>query len=175
MSNPKFIQDLYLKIWSWPEDIKEKIGDVGDWLQYLLPISFLVYCLFAFGLHGLTIYFVGYFVCCVATSSLIKALFNNLRPREWDDISKTPQISPDMDFDWSPTTANSFVSGHQAASFTAVYPWMLVNPYIGCVALLLACFVGFSRMVVKAHWLRDVVGAIALDTIIAVLFYCFVL
>lgn len=175
MSNPKFIQDLYLKIWSWPEDIKEKIGDIGDWLQYLLPISFLVYCLFAFGLHGLTIYFVGYFVCCVATSSLIKALFNNLRPREWDDISKTPQISPDMDFDWSPTEGNSFCSGHTTASFAGALPWFLIEPVVGVVGVFLACFVGFSRMVVKAHWLRDVLGGIGVALIWSAIFTLYII
>lgn len=170
MSNPKFIQNWYKKLWSWPDEIKDKIGDIGDWLQYMLPISFLIYCLFMFGLHGLTVYFIGFFVCCVGTSTLMKMLFNNLRPREWDDVSSTPENSPDMDFDWSPLEGQSFTSSHSASAFGGAVPWFLVNPFIGVIATLLACFVGFSRIVVKAHWLRDVLGAIGIVIIWSLIF-----
>lgn len=172
MSNPKIVQKLYLQIWNWPDHIKQIIGTVGDWLQYLLPISILAYCLIVFGITYPTYMYVGYFIACVCTSSLIKALFNNIRPRNWDDISTTPEQSPDMNLDWSPREGNSFVSGHTAAAFAAVWPAMLINPLFGVITLMLALFVGFSRMVVKAHWLRDVLGSIVLDSCIALIFYC---
>lgn len=50
---------------------------------------------------------------------------------------------------------------HTMASFAGALPWLLVNPWVGALAILLACFVGFSRMVVMAHWLRDVLMSIA--------------
>lgn len=174
MSNPKFIQDWYLKLWSWPESVKDKIGDIGDLFQYLLPISTLVYCVFVFGLTAhYTWVYILFFLLCVATSSLLKAMFNNLRPREWDDITDHPEKSPDMDFDWSVSEGNSFSSGHSIASMAGALPWFLVNPWLGVIAFVLALFVGFSRIVVKAHWLRDVLAsqAIAIGYFLLVIFF----
>lgn len=159
MSNPKWVQKMYLKMWSWPDNIKTKIGDWGDTFQYFLPISFAIYALAFIGWQGFLV-FLGYFLACVGTSTLLKGLFNNVRPREWKEHTDHPEISPDMDFDWSPKEGNSFCSGHTMASFAGALPWLLVNPWVGAVAILLACFVGFSRMVVMAHWLRDVLMSI---------------
>lgn len=160
MSNPKWVQKMYLKMWSWPDNIKTSIGDWGDAFQYFLPISFAIYALAFIGWQGF-LAFLGYFLACVGTSTLMKGLFNNVRPREWKEHTDHPEISPDMDFDWSPKEGNSFCSGHTMASFAGALPWLLVNPWIGALAILLACFVGFSRMVVMAHWLRDVLMSIA--------------
>ncbi len=147
-------------MWSWPDNIKISIGDWGDTFQYFLPISFAIYALAFIGWQGF-LAFLGYFLACVGTSTLMKGLFNNVRPREWKEHTDHPEISPDMDFDWSPKEGNSFCSGHTMASFAGALPWLLVNPWIGALAILLACFVGFSRMVVMAHWLRDVLMSIA--------------
>lgn len=57
------------------------------------------------------------------------------------------------------------------ASFAGALPWVLVNPWIGALAILLACFVGFSRMVVMAHWLRDVLMSIVLSSLYFGLIY----
>jgi membrane-associated phospholipid phosphatase len=57
------------------------------------------------------------------------------------------------------------------ASFAGALPWLLVNPWIGALAILLACFVGFSRMVVMAHWLRDVLMSIVLSSLYFGLIY----
>lgn len=60
---------------------------------------------------------------------------------------------------------------HTMASFAGALPWVLVNPWIGALAILLACFVGFSRMVVMAHWLRDVLMSIVLSSLYFGLIY----
>ncbi len=174
MSNPKAIQKFYLKIWSWPEDIKSTIGEIGDLLQYILPISFLVYCLCIYGKDCAIIY-AGFFLACVGTSTLMKALFANMRPREWDDITDHPEISPDMNFDWSPLKFQSFTSSHSASGMAGALPWFLVSPWLGIIATLLAMIVGFSRMVVKAHWLRDVLAAYAIVIAWFLIFAKFVL
>jgi hypothetical protein len=57
------------------------------------------------------------------------------------------------------------------ASFAGALPWLLVNPWIGALAILLACFVGFSRIVVMAHWLRDVLMSIVLSSLYFGLIY----
>lgn len=57
------------------------------------------------------------------------------------------------------------------ASFAGALPWLLVNPWAGALAILLACFVGFSRMVVMAHWLRDVLMSIVLSSLYFGLIY----
>lgn len=175
MSNPKFIQDWYLKLWSWDETFRQRIGKVGDTLQYLLPIAFLAYCVATYGWSGLTIDYALYFGCVMATSTLFKIAFNNIRPRDWDDVSDTPQISPEMNLQWSPREGQSFTSSHTAAAFGGALPWFVVNPWIGVIATILATVVGFSRIVVKAHWLRDVLGAIAIAILWGAIFINFVL
>jgi hypothetical protein len=60
---------------------------------------------------------------------------------------------------------------HTMASFAGALPWLLVNPWIGALAILLACFVGFSRIVVMAHWLRDVLMSIVLSSLYFGLIY----
>ena len=170
MSNPKCVQKFYLKIWSWPDNVRTSIGDWGDFFQYLLPISFAFYSLAFFGWHAFLM-FIGFFLLCVGTSTLLKGVFNNVRPREWKDHTDHPEISPDMDLEWSQKEGNSFCSGHTMASFAGALPWVLVNPWIGALAILLACFVGFSRMVVMAHWLRDVLMSIVLSSLYFGLIY----
>lgn len=51
------------------------------------------------------------------------------------------------------------------ASFAGALPWLLVNPWVATIAILAACFVGFSRIVVMAHWLRDVLMSVLTATI----------
>lgn len=176
MSTPKVIRQWYLKLWSWPENVRDVIGKTGDALQYILPILTLVYCVVAFGLTSqYTLIFAGYFLLCVGTSTLLKALFNNQRPSEWDDVSDHPEQSPEMNFEWSPSEGNSFCSGHTMSAIAGALPWTVINVPISIVMITLASFVGFSRIVDKAHWLRDVVTSEIIATLYFVLFVIFIL
>lgn len=170
MSNPKCVQKFYRKIWSWPENIKSTIGDWGDFFQYFLPISFAVYAIAFLGWNGLST-FVVFFIGCVATSTLMKYLFNNIRPCDWAKQTDHPEISPNMNWDWSPKEGQSFCSGHTMASFAGALPWFTVDVWAGVIAVFLASFVGFSRMVVQAHWLRDVLMSITFALIYFGLIY----
>lgn len=156
---------IYEKVWAWPEEIKDLIAKTGDYLQYILPIVFITYQA-CFGQHNVSINFVLSLATALALMSLIKGLFNNDRPREvgTDD-------NPDLDFDWSPREGNSFVSGHSTAAMTSALAYFCINAYAGSIAVLLAIFVGFSRIVAKAHWIRDVVCAFILSLIVFYLYF----
>lgn len=147
---------IYEKLWALPIDLKEKITKAGDYLQKIIPITTLLVALVFMPHHFVWVY-VGYFAVVMALMSLLKAMFNNPRPREvgTDD-------NPDLDLDWSPDEGNTFVSGHSSAGFGGALPAFWINPWLGAVLFVLACFVGFSRVVAKAHWIRDVVGAFVL-------------
>lgn len=158
---------IYEKLWAWPENVRETITEAGDILQYILPIFFIAYQA-CFGTHLVSIVFVLSLGTALILMSLIKAIFNNARPRELNTDD-----NPDLDLDWSPTEGNSFVSGHSTAAMTSALAYFYINEYFGAVAVLLAVFVGFSRIVAKAHWLRDVLCAFALSAAIVLLYYYF--
>ena len=148
---------IYEKLWALPEATRDVIQNCGDYLQYILPITTLVLSYFFMDHHFLYVY-IGYFVVCMAIMMLSKAIFNNPRPREVED-SEDPDDNPDVDLDWSPDEGNSLMSGHSAAAMSGAIPALWINPWLGAVMVVLAVFVGFSRIVAKAHWIRDVLVA----------------
>lgn len=163
---------VYEKLWALPESVKAVIKDWGDYLQYILPILTLVLSIFFMSHHFLWVY-VGYFAVSMAVMMLAKALFDNDRPREVED-SEDPDDNPDLDLDWSPDEGNSFFSGHSSSAMSGAIPAIWINPWLGAFMVVLACFVGFSRIVAKAHWIRDVVCAFASSAVlwgIAVYFF----
>ena len=163
---------IYEKLWALPENVKDVIQDWGDYLQYILPILTLVLSIFFMSHHFLWVY-VGYFAVSMAVMMLSKAIFNNPRPREVEDF-EDPDDNPDVDLDWSPDEGNSLMSGHSAAAMSGAIPAIWINPWLGAFMVVLACFVGFSRIVAKAHWIRDVVCAYASSAVlwgIAVYFF----
>lgn len=155
---------IYEKLWAIPEETRDVIKDCGDYLQYILPITTLVLSYFFMDHHFLYVY-VGYFAVCMALMMLSKAIFNNPRPREVED-SEDPDDNPDLDLDWSPDAGNSFFSGHSCSAMAGAIPALWINPWLGAVMVVLAVFVGFSRIVAKAHWLRDVLVAFATASVL---------
>lgn len=144
---------IYEKLWSISEDIKEDIQDTGDYLQYALPIFFISYQA-CFGTNHVSQIFAVSLAVALLLMTLIKGLFNNPRPREVNTDD-----NPDLDLDWSPDEGNSFVSGHSTAAMCGGIWMFQINWLFGVLGVILALFVGFSRIVVKAHWLRDVLIA----------------
>lgn len=163
---------IYEKLWALPESVKDVIKDWGDYLQYILPILTLVLSIFFMSNHFLWVY-VGFFAVSMAVMMLSKAIFNNPRPREVEE-SEDPDDNPDVDLDWSPDEGNSLMSGHSASAMSGAIPAIWINPWLGAAMVVLACFVGFSRIVAKAHWIRDVVTAFVSSAVlwgIAVYFF----
>lgn len=155
---------IYEKLWALPEATRDVIRECGDYLQYILPITTLVLSYFFMDHHFLYVY-IGYFVVCMAIMMLSKAIFNNPRPREVED-SEDPDDNPDLDLDWSPDEGNSAYSGHSSSAVCGAYPAFCIDPWLGSVMIILVCFVGFSRIVAKAHWIRDVVLAFVVNLIL---------
>ena len=148
---------IYEKLWAIPEDTRNKIREWGDKLQVYIPVITLGFCA-CMMTNQFSIWYVIYFALCMLMMVLIKALFNNPRPREIEG-SEDPDDNPDLDLEWSPTEGQSFLSGHSSSASAGAWVAFSINPWLGVVLLVLALFVGFSRIVAKAHWIRDVVCA----------------
>lgn len=108
--------------------------------------------------------FVVTFVIAMIIMSLCKALFNAPRPREVEGDD-----NPDLKLDWTPRDFNSFVSGHTMSAMVGGIFWFQIDPWLGVVGVALAVITGLSRIIAKAHWLRDVVGSTIVATILYVI------
>mgnify|MGYP001651876490 CR=1 FL=1 len=89
----------------------------------------------------------------VAGDCILKPLF--ARPRPCD-------IRPEM----LPLVARphgwSFPSGHTASGFAAAFALWFQNRRLGVPALVLAAFIGFTRLYLYVHFPTDILGGIAL-------------
>ena len=56
----------------------------------------------------------------------------------------------------------SFPSGHTASAFAAAFALWLQNRRLGVPALVLAGFIGFTRMYLYVHFPTDILGGVAL-------------
>lgn len=153
---------IYDKLWSIKDSVKEDLTALGDNLRFALPVAFIV-AQACFGDHNTSRVFCIALVIALAIMSLLKGLFNSPRPRETTDNE-----APELDLDWSPNEGNSFVSGHTTSAMLGGLFFFEFGLMYGIIGAVLGALTGLSRVVSKAHWIRDVVGASALSLIIYV-------
>lgn len=157
------LDSFYNKLWSMKESIKEDIESLGDYLQYITPIGFIIYSACFLDNHTSKV-----FVCAFAVAMLIvvilKAIFDAPRPRE---VGTTD--NPDLDLDWSPTDGNSWPSGHTASALMGGIFWFQINDWAGYCGVALGLITGLSRIIAKAHWVRDVVTSLIISIVIYVI------
>lgn len=151
---------IYTHLWNIEESIKEDLGDLGDKLRFFVPIAFIVYSACFLDQH-ISRVFVVTFAISMIIMSLMKGIFNELRPRQ--DIDDDPHLS----LDWSPDEGNSFPSGHAMSAMVGGVFWFEIHWIVGIIGVALGAITCFSRVVVKAHWIRDVLTS----SIIAVMLY----
>lgn len=84
---------------------------------------------------------------------LLKPLFARPRPCDIQSEMLTLVARP---HGWS------FPSGHTASGFAAAFALWMQNRKLGVPALLLAAFIGFTRMYLYVHFPTDILGGIAL-------------
>lgn len=156
MSSSK-LDRFYNTLWNIPEKYKKIIQKSGDVLQIIIPLSLLITLICLHYYHTAMIYAMA-FAIAMLLQVLIKSLFNNSRPRD-----TTTTDNPDLNLDWSPNEGNSFCSGHTLAAMTGAFFWFFISPICGIIALIFAILVAFSRIVARAHWLRDVCTSTAIS------------
>ena len=154
------LDSFYNKLWSIKESIKDDIKSIGDYLQYVTPIVFIVYSACFLDNHTSRV-FVCAFAVAMIIMSLLKALFNVSRPREVEGTD-----NPDLDLDWSPDEGNSWPSGHTMSAMMGGVFWFQINEWIGLLGIALGLFTGLSRIIAKAHWLRDVLTSTVISVVI---------
>ena len=119
------------------------IGEIGDWIQILIPLSALVYSTAIGDWEGnkQLLYAVG---ASTATTEILKFTIAEERPN-------APENS----------RGRSFPSGHTSFAFSGAGYWQRrYGWYIGAPMYAAASFVGYSRVAVKKHnWLDVGVGA----------------
>ena len=84
---------------------------------------------------------------------ILKPLF--ARPRPCD-------IQPEMLTLVARPSGWSFPSGHTASGFAAAFALWMQNRRLGVPALVLAAFIGFTRLYLYVHFPTDILGGIAL-------------
>lgn len=155
------LDKFYTKLWNIKESVKKDIKKLGDYMQFITPVAFLVY-IACFGDTTLGRVFCAAYIAGTIIQVLLKALFNNPRPREVDTTN-----NPDLDLDWSVGEGDSFPSGHTMSAMVGGIFWFEINWCIGLIGIGLGLVTGLSRIIAKAHWLRDVLTS----TVVAVILY----
>ena len=137
----------------------------GDYMQKVLPAVALVVSLILSYKDCLSDYVIP-FVIGTVLIQVFKFVTYTPRPSQ-----QTPMDNPfkwrAIQFKWSPNDGDSFMSGHTGASFGgAFYIAMTCSLWLGVPALLLATTVGLSRILCKAHYVRDVISSVILTFVI---------
>lgn len=143
------------------DSIKDDIKSLGDYLQFVTPIAFIVYSA-CFMTNHVSRVFVISFVVAMLICSLMKALTSAPRPREVEGDK-----NPDLELDWTPKSFNSWPSGHTMSTMAGGVFWLQINEWVGAIGIALGLITGLSRIIAKAHWLRDVVTS----SVIAIAIY----
>ena len=163
--------DFYKIFWNFPQKFQDKLGKLGDTVQYTNPLIPLLY---AFGVawYGtlnhlenpyrlFVVYIITYLITALIQVTL-KFLFNQPRPRT--EIAKGNQgINPDLNFDPKIDGQNSFPSGHTMSAMTGGMFWFQMTfgyaelgIFFGIIGFTLGLLTALSRIVQHAHWVRDV-------------------
>jgi membrane-associated phospholipid phosphatase len=161
----KFLDKFYLKMWGIKESLKNDIVKLGDYLQLVTPIVFLIYSSCFLGTYISRVFIVSYIIANII-QVLLKSLFNNPRPSETEGTD-----NPDLNFDWSVNEGESFPSGHTMSAMIGGVFWLLMPkcgniPFLGIFGILLGVITGISRVIAKAHWLRDILTSSLISGII---------
>jgi membrane-associated phospholipid phosphatase len=154
---------FYRKLWALKDELKEDIVKVGDYLQLVTPLVFLIY-VSCYSTNKVGRVFVVTYMICAAIQVLLKTLFNNPRPREVDGESTK---NPDLKLDWSFNEGDSFPSGHTMSAMSGGVFWFEMGTTAGMFGIAFGLFCGLSRVIGRAHWFRDVITS----SIIAIIAY----
>ena len=121
------------------------MGEIGDWLQILIPASALVYSTSISDWQGVKqlAYSVG---STYVSTEILKRTVRADRPNALDG-----------------TQGDSFPSGHTSFAFSGAGYWqMRYGWWVGAPMYAAAAFVGYSRVAVKMHNWTDVAAGAAL-------------
>lgn len=151
---------VYNKLWNMKESIKNDIVSLGDYIQYLTPIGFIIYSACYLDNHTSRVFVIS-FTIALLIMTLLKGLFNNPRPREVEGSD-----NPTLNLEWSPDEGNSFPSGHTMSAMMGAMFWFQINDFVGFIGICLGLICAVSRIVAKAHWLRDVCTSSAISAMI---------
>ena len=97
------------------------------------------------------LYAITLFILFISHSSklmmtIISKIYNRPRP------CVTFDIEPLVDH----KTDESFPSRHTVSAFAIGFALLNINTYLGIIALIIACLVGFSRIICAVHFVSDV-------------------
>jgi membrane-associated phospholipid phosphatase len=154
---------FYRKLWALKDELKEDIVKIGDYLQLVTPLVFLIYVA-CYSTNKVGKVFVATYIICTVIQVLLKTLFNNPRPREVEEGSTR---NPILKLDWSFNEGDSFPSGHTMSAMSGGVFWFEIGTIAGIIGIILGLFCGLSRIIGRAHWLRDVITS----SVIAVIAY----
>ena len=103
----------------------------------------------------------------VICNMILKPLVGRMRPYDFQELYNGVTIKLLIDG----LSDNSFPSGHTIAAFEACVALLCGNKKLGVPAVIMAFLVAFSRLYLYVHYPTDVIAAIVLGSILAIIGY----
>lgn len=93
-------------------------------------------------------------------------IFRNIlnRKRPYDELQFVPFFE-----NTTRGKGKSFPSRHSASAFIIAFSIMYINMYVGVAVLIIAFFIGVSRVIIGVHYPSDVIGALCISLFLGII------
>lgn len=144
------MKQIYDFIWGLQSKTHYDLRQLSDDLQ-LVNARFVILYFAIFGYLNCLQCCIIYFFICEMIRFVLRSCIEEKRPCFSDGYDFEKKLHFNL------ISTNSFPSGHANVTFGSAFFMFYVSPVVGYIGILLALFVCFLRLIVKSHWISDVV------------------
>ena len=150
------MKQIYDFIWGLQSKTHYDLRQLSDDLQ-LVNARFVILYFAIFGYLNCLQWGIIYFLICEMIGFVLRSCIEEKRPC----FSKGYDFEKKLHLKFIST--NSFPSGHANVTFAGAFFMFYVSPVVGYIGIVLASFVCFLRLIVKSHWISDVLFMIIVN------------
>ena len=150
------MKKFYDFIWSLDKKSKIDLRKLSDDLELINVRFLLIYCA-VFGLLDVLQWAIIYFVICDVLRIVVRMFVKEDRPYSSNGYSSKLSIH------FNNKSVNAFLSGHANTTFVGAFFMFYISPLVGYIGICIATFVCFLRLIVKSHWISNIILMIVIN------------